>query len=180
MARVLIVIGSRREGNSFKFATKLKEKLLGNRISVDFITPGNQKIYLCTGCMDCDRNGVCDFKDDMADNISKVLNSDYIIFVSPTRWDLLSGDIKIFLDRLNPLYSTKKLSGKKMIAIAIGSKKICEYSVAGAITSLGLFADSSCMQMVYKHEFGSCLNSDDITMNEDLDKVVNEIVEIIQ
>ena len=72
MARVLIIIGSRREGNSYTLGKKIKEGLKKERISVDIITPGNQKIYLCTGCMDCDENGVCDFNDDMYDNIENI------------------------------------------------------------------------------------------------------------
>ena len=71
--------------------------------------------------MDCDESGVCDFYDDMISNIEKVNKSDTLIFITPTRWNLLSGDIKIFMDRLNPLYVPKKLEGKKAIAIAIGS-----------------------------------------------------------
>ena len=52
MGRVLIVVGSRRDGNSSHLAKKIKEGLGRERISSDIITPGNQKIYLCTGCMD--------------------------------------------------------------------------------------------------------------------------------
>ena len=71
MSKVLIIVGSRREGNSFNLANKLKEELKKDRIISKIITPGNQKIYLCTGCMDCDEEGVCDFKDDMEDNIKR-------------------------------------------------------------------------------------------------------------
>ena len=50
----LIVVGSRRNGNSLKLAKILKIELSKNRIISNIIVPGNQKIYLCTGCMDCD------------------------------------------------------------------------------------------------------------------------------
>lgn len=181
MARILAVIGSRRDGNSKILAKKLKESFKKERISVDIITPGNQKIYLCTGCMDCDQNGVCDFKDDMVDNISKVNESDYIIFITPTRWNLLSGDLKIFMDRLNPLYASRKLEKKKMIAIAIGSKKKEEYSTEGALTSLGSFADSSGMKMIYHKQFNDCLDFNDILNQEtEIDKMIEEIKKAIK
>ena len=181
MAKVLIIIGSRREGNSAILGKKIKEALKKERISVDIITPGNQKIYLCTGCMDCDENGVCDFKDDMVDNVAKVKDSDYLIFITPTRWNLLSGDIKIFMDRLNPLYASRKLEGKKMIALAVGAKKKEEYSVDGAITSLGSFADSSGMKMVYHKEFYDCLEFEDILKQEEnINKMLEEIKKIIK
>lgn len=181
MAKVLIIIGSRREGNSAILGKKIKEVLKKERISVDIITPGNQKIYLCTGCMDCDENGVCDFKDDMVDNVAKVKDSDYLIFITPTRWNLLSGDIKMFMDRLNPLYASRKLEGKKMIALAVGAKKKEDYSVDGAITSLGSFADSSGMKTVYHKEFYDCLEFEDILKQEEnINKMLEEIKKIIK
>ncbi len=181
MARVLIIIGSRREGNSKLLGKKIKESLKKERISVDTITPGNQKIYLCTGCMDCDENGVCDFRDDMVENVEKVTSAEYLIFITPTRWNLLSGDLKIFMDRLNPLYASRSLEGKKLIALVIGSKKKEEYSTDGALTSLGSFADSSKMKMVYQKEFNDCLEYNDILdQEEEIGKVVEEIKKIIK
>lgn len=181
MARVLIIIGSRREGNSTILGKRIKEALKKERISVDIITPGNQKIYLCTGCMDCDENGVCDFKDDMVDNVAKVKESNYLIFITPTRWNLLSGDLKIFMDRLNPLYASRKLESKKMIALVVGAKKKCEYSTDGALTSLGSFADSSGMKMIYNKQFNECLEFDDILKQEDnINKMLEEIKKIIK
>ncbi len=181
MARVLIIIGSRREGNSKILANKIKEGLRKERISVDTITPGNQKIYLCTGCMDCDETGVCDFQDDMVENIQKVENSDYLIFITPTRWNLLSGDLKIFMDRLNPLYASRKLAGKKLIALIIGSKKKSEYSTDGALTSLGSFAESSGMQLVDNHQFHRCLAFEDILeQEEEINQTIQEIIKVIE
>ena len=47
MARILIIIGSRREGNSAILAKKIKEAMKKERISVDIITPGIKKfIYV--------------------------------------------------------------------------------------------------------------------------------------
>ena len=125
---MLIIVGSRREGNCYNLAKKVKETLDNERIHCQIITPGNQKIHLCTGCMDCDKNGVCDFTDDMKHNIGLITQEEIIMFITPTRWNLLSGDLKIFMDRLNPLYSTQGLKGKKLIAVAIGAKDKNLYS----------------------------------------------------
>lgn len=180
MARVLIVVGSRRDGNCSHLSKKIKEGLERERISVNIITPGNQKIYLCTGCMDCDKNGVCDFNDDMEKNINKVNESEVIIFITPTRWNTLSGDLKIFIDRLNPLYSTKKLKDKKMIILAVGSKVRNEYSTDGAITSLGSFMESAEAKVIYKNAFDKCLDFTDIlSQYEKIDSVIQDIVTAI-
>lgn len=174
MGKVLIVVGSRREGNSYNLANKIKEELKKERIISYIIVPGNQKIYLCTGCMDCDKNGVCDFTDDMQKNIDRLLECDTVIFITPTRWNLLSGDIKIFMDRLNPLYTTKKLVNKKMVAISIGSTKKDVYSNFDASKSLTNFATASKMDCVLTYEFNDCLNFKDILKQEDN---INELIE---
>ena len=150
MSRILMIVGSRREGNSIHLAKSLKTIFDKNRISSDIIVPGNQKIYLCTGCMDCDKNGVCDFNDDMKVNIDKVNNAEVLLFITPTRWNTLSGDLKIFIDRLNPLYSEKKLKDKKMIVL------------------------------VYKAFFDNCLNYPDIlNYNDKIESVANDIINVI-
>ena len=180
MSKVTIIVGSRRDGNSSKLANILKEKFKKERIVSNIITPGNQKIYLCTGCMDCDVNGKCDFKDDMEENINKILESDTLIFISPTRWNLLSGDLKILIDRLNPLYTPKKLEGKKMISIAIGGKKKEEYSSESALTSLNSFADSAGMKIIYQYTFDKCLLDNDILeKSEEIETLSQELIKKI-
>ena len=131
--------------------------------------------------MDCDVNGHCDFKDDMEENINKILESDTLIFISPTRWNLLSGDLKIFMDRLNPLYASKKLEGKKMVSIVIGSKKKEEYSTEAALTSLNSFADASGMKLIYQYQFNECLLADDILEKcEQVDKMIAGLIKKVK
>lgn len=176
MKKVLIIIGSRQEANSYTLGKKLFKELQKERIPVSTIIPGNQKIYLCTGCMDCDQKGFCDFKDDMSENIRKVRESNILIFITPVRWNLLSGDLKIFMDRLNPLYASEELKGKKMIALAIGAKEKSTYSSEGAITSLGSFAESADMQLVMQDTINHCLTVDDLKEKEEA--VINLIHKI--
>lgn len=177
MGKVVILVGSRREGNSYNLAKKIKEYLKKDRKVCSIITPGNQKIYLCTGCMDCDESGVCDFDDDMQTNIKKIQEADTLIFITPTRWNTLSGDLKILMDRLNPLYAKEGLKDKKMINIAIGSKGKELYSTDGAITALGNFAESAKMKVVLTYQFNDCLESDDILKKED---EINKLLEGIK
>lgn len=174
MGRALIVVGSRREGNSYNLANKIKDELKKDRIVSYIIVPGNQKIHLCTGCMDCDENGICDFTDDMQRNIDRLLECDTIIFITPTRWNLLSGDIKIFMDRLNPLYSNKKMKGKKMVAISIGSSPKDVYSTDDGVKSLTNFAESANMDAVLTYQFNNCLDFEDILKQENN---INNLIE---
>lgn len=176
---MLIIVGSRREGNSWTLANKIKNSLLEQRIHSEIIVPGNQRIHICTGCMDCEETGVCDFTDDMKSDIEKILKEKLILFITPTRWNLLSGDLKIFIDRLNPLYSRKLLKGKKGLIISIGSKAKDEYSVSEATASLRSFLESANMECVLTEEFGDCLDFKDILkQDEEVDKLIEKIIEI--
>ncbi len=177
---MLIVVGSRRDGNCSILAQKVKETLDKERIHCEIITPGNQKIHLCTGCMDCDKNGVCDFTDDMKDNIELINQEEVIMFITPTRWNLLSGDLKIFMDRLNPLYSTQGLKGKKLIAVAIGAKDKNLYSSESALTSLLSFGESAKMECIYDYQFDHCLNANDILNQEqELNEFINQVKTLV-
>lgn len=173
---MLIIVGSRREGNCFNLANIVKKELERVRIMCDIIVPGNQKIHICTGCMDCDKSGICDFTDDMKNNIEKIRKEEIIMFITPTRWNLLSGDLKIMMDRLNPMYRNKELRGKKMIAVAVGCKEKKVYSTESAISSLTSFAENALMNVLITKEFNSCLNEKDILNH--LDEVYSFIEDI--
>ena len=173
---MLIIVGSRRNGNSLKLANYVKHELEKDRIHTSIFVPGNSKIHICTGCMDCDKDGVCDFKDDMDDVINKIKEEEYIMFITPTRWNLISGDLKIFIDRLNPLYSRQQLKDKKLIAVSIGSKDKSLYSTEAALTSLISFAESAKMNVILDKQFFNCLEDADILSQEnELSKFVDEI-----
>ncbi len=174
MGKAVIIVGSRREGNSYNLAKKIKDELKKDRIVSYIIIPGNQKIHLCTGCMDCDENGVCDFTDDMEKNIDRILECDTLIVITPTRWNLPSGDIKIFMDRLNPLYSNNKLKDKKFVAIAIGATPKDVYSSYDAAKALTNFAESAKMKTVLTYEFNNCVDFKDILNQEDN---INNLIE---
>lgn len=177
MSHALIVVGSRRNGNSLKLAKDLKAELSKSRIISTIIVPGNQKIYLCTGCMDCDTNGICDFNDDMNKNINLINKNDAVIFISPTRWNTISGDLKIFMDRLNPLYTTKGLKNKKAIIIAIGGKQKEDFSTNGTIHAIDSFCESAEMEVIYKNQFNSCLFANDILKYKDKIKTMTSKIE---
>ena len=178
---MVIIVGSRREGNSLKLANKIKESLDNERIHTTIIVPGNQKIHICTGCMDCDKDGKCDYTDDMENNIEEIKKDDFIMFITPTRWNLLSGDIKIFMDRLNPMYSRKELKGKKLIAVSIGSKDKSLYSSEASLTSLISFAESAEMKVILDKQFYNCLKDKDILNQEDeINKFIEEIKQKIK
>lgn len=159
---MLIIVGSRRNGNSAALANYVTSEIAKDRIHAKVITPGNQRIHICTGCMDCDKSGVCDFTDDMKENIEMMKKEDIIMFITPTRWNLLSGDMKIFMDRLNPMYARRELAGKKGIVVAIGAQPRDVYSSYEASASVRSFLESAGMACPLVWNFYDCKEAEDL------------------
>ena len=131
--------------------------------------------------MDCDQKGVCDFKDDMSKNIQLVKNASLIIWITPVRWNLLSSDIKVFMDRLNPLYASQELEGKKAISVAIGSQGKETYSSESAITSLGSFMESAHMNCLGHFTINDCLQVKDQKKQEkNVNYILHQIKKIVE
>jgi multimeric flavodoxin WrbA len=58
----------------------------------------------CVGCMYCQTHDKCVLKDDVNGLLSDVQSSDVLVFATPIYYYEMSGQLKTFLDRLNPLY----------------------------------------------------------------------------
>lgn len=185
MKNVLILVGSARNGNSL-FAAKQIENQINEMelISGEVVQLSNYNINYCNGCLECDNTSKCHYDDDMEDLIVKVKNADGIVFISPTRWSLLSGDMKVFMDRLNPLAGKDILDNKKSFLIAIGQTNSEENdSISKAIESLRFFSDDAGFEFVDSFAFENCLDSSDLSeainlIDEFKLKINNYLVEI--
>ena len=56
--------------------------------------------------MTCQKTGRCVLKDDVAEIMAKVKESEVIIFTTPIYYYEMCGQMKTLLDRLNPLYES--------------------------------------------------------------------------
>ena len=114
------------------------------------------------------------------ENIEDIKNDNVIMFITPTRWNLLSGDLKIFIDRLNPLYSKGLLRGKKLIAVSIGSKSRDLYSTESSLSDLISFAEAAKMDVVLDKQFYDCLDFKDILKYQDeISKFLLDVKQIV-
>ena len=108
MKKVLIVNSSPRscgEGNCSTFSKHLKDKLDNDNIPCTLINLKDYHIEFCTGCFECDETGKCVIDDDFTNIIAnEVVESDIIIWVSPNYCRLMSSRMKLFIERLCPLY----------------------------------------------------------------------------
>ncbi len=79
-----------------------------------------KRIEFCNGCLSCNSTGECVIRDDMQIIYPELESADLIIFGSPNYFSNVSGTMKVFIDRLLPLYYKNKLKDKKAIAVVIG------------------------------------------------------------
>lgn len=177
--KALIVIGSKRNGNSLKIGKKVNEVLINKKIKTNIIIPGNQNINYCTGCLKCDETNKCIFDDDMNKNLQMFIESDYIVFITPSRFSLLSGDLKVFIDRLNPLCGWCDFSKKKFIAISVGQTSKEDKFVDSALNSLIEFSNNCEMQNIFNYKFYNCYGENDIE-DVELEKMSEQLKNTIE
>ena len=132
--KVLIVSSSLRGGsNSEILAHEVEKGAIDAGNEVEFIALKGKNIKFCIGCLACQKTGKCVQKDDMADLIGKVQNADVLIFATPIYYYEMSGQLKTFLDRCNPLYSQEnKFKDVYLITSAYdSSKKAADRAISG-------------------------------------------------
>ena len=104
--KVLIISSSLRVGsNSEILAHEVEQGALKAGNEVKFESLKNKNIQFCLGCLACQKNFKCVLQDDVAELIEKVQYADVIVFATPIYYYEMSGLLKTFLDRCNPLYS---------------------------------------------------------------------------
>ncbi len=105
MKKVLIVSSSpRKGGNSETLARKFAEGAISAGNEVKVIAVRDVKLQFCTGCLYCQSHDRCVLGDGMNELYSEFENADVLVFATPVYYYSVSGQLKTFLDRLNPLY----------------------------------------------------------------------------
>jgi len=87
----------------------------------EMITLRDKDIKPCDGCRGCDKTGKCHIKDDMEPIYQKILDADGLIFGSPVYFWSISGQGKVFMDRLVCLHRKNLLRNKVGGVIAVAS-----------------------------------------------------------
>ena len=104
--KILAINGSPR-GELSNTQTILKSFLKGatsKGAETEIILLSDKIIHPCKGCWACwvKTPGVCIQKDDMGDILKKIWECDLLIFASPLYVDCVSGQLKVFMDRMIP------------------------------------------------------------------------------
>lgn len=100
MKKVLILSGSpRRNGNSDILCDEFARGALEAGHEVEKIRIAEKKIGYCRACYACRGTGICAIKDDMAEVLQKMIDSDVLVLASPVYFYSIDAQLKALIDR---------------------------------------------------------------------------------
>ena len=117
---IIGIVGSPRKGNT---ETMVRATLGGAKeagAETEIILLRELELKMCDGCLQCDETGKCHFDDAMNELNERLSEADGFLIGTPARGSLLSGNLKVFLDRTNPLAVPERLKGKVAGIIVVG------------------------------------------------------------
>ncbi|HFQ81082.1 MAG TPA: flavodoxin family protein [Desulfobacterales bacterium] len=110
MATVLALNGSpRRGGNTEVLLREVAEGVRQAGGEIEIIGLSSLTMSPCIACGGCTKTGKCVINDDMQGLYDKVQAAKQIIIASPIYFYALSAQTKIFIDRLQAMWSRKQL-----------------------------------------------------------------------
>lgn len=118
--KILAVNGSPRtvRGTTRQLAQYVLEGAAGAGAETEMIDLCDLRITPCTACEGCSFNGVCVFDDDLPLLVDRMKDADGIVFASPVYIDNVTGQMKVFFDRLADAIHCQLLAGKYGCSVA--------------------------------------------------------------
>lgn len=102
---VVISTSIRANSNSEVLAKSFADGASYEGNKVEFITLKDKQIDFCKGCLVCQQTGNCVIKDDVTKIMDKVIDADIVVWATPIYYYEMSGQMKVLIDRLNPMFS---------------------------------------------------------------------------
>ncbi|GAB4417181.1 MAG: flavodoxin family protein [Thermodesulfovibrionales bacterium] len=117
MIKVTIIDGSPREdGNTETLLRQIGKEADGKADGVYYFKLSKVNINFCRGCFHCRPTGECIQKDEMDTLINAIQQSSIVVVGSPVYMGHVSGQMKVFMDRLCRLLTPdfkSRLNGTK-------------------------------------------------------------------
>ena len=107
MKKITVISSSlRKNSNSEILANEFIKGAKENGNKINIINLKNIKMQFCIGCLSCGKTHKCVLKDDVTKKmLDEICSSDVIVFVTPVYYYAVSGQLKTFIDRMNPIYN---------------------------------------------------------------------------
>jgi multimeric flavodoxin WrbA len=118
--KIVAIHGSPRtiRSNTRRLAALVLEGAADYGAETEMIDLADHHIIPCTACEGCSLTGTCVFDDDVPALVARMQEADAVIFGSPVYIDNISGQMKIFFDRLADAIHYQVLAGKFGCSVA--------------------------------------------------------------
>ena len=118
--KILAIHGSPRtiRSTTRKLAGFVLEGAADAGAEIEMIDLADHRIIPCSACEACSLNGICVNDDDVPALMARMQAADAIVFGSPVYIDNISGQMKVFFDRLADAIHYQQLAGKFGCAVA--------------------------------------------------------------
>ena len=105
MKKVIVVTSSPRRGdNTEMLARRFAEGAEAAGNEVKLVAVRDLGLKFCTGCLFCQSHDRCVLDDGMNALYPEMQQADVLVFATPVYYYSVCGQLKTFLDRLNPLF----------------------------------------------------------------------------
>ena len=120
--KVLGFVGSpRRDGSTARLVKTILDSAQAKGAQTQCWQLSELKMSGCTSCFSCRKTGRCVLKDDMAPIIDELYKCDAVVIGSPVFMWQMTGQTKIFVDRLYPVLApdfSSRLTKKPKLILA--------------------------------------------------------------
>lgn len=131
---ILVIMGSPHKGTTYRACEELRQSI-EQEISVEFeyLWLHHANLHPCSGCCLCFTRGEesCPYHDDAIQIKEKMESADAVIFASPVYALNVSGQMKVFIDRLSYNFHRPRFFDKKAVILTttavLGHKDVLKY-----------------------------------------------------
>jgi len=103
--KVVGIVGSARPGGNTETLTRIAlEEIEKEGLETELISLAEKKIEPCDGCQTCSETGICHFKDDFQNILTKMVDADGIILATPVYFGAASPQMVSLISRF---YATR-------------------------------------------------------------------------
>lgn len=121
MMKIIGICGSpRKKSNSIRMVEEVLRGAKEVGAEVEAIKIADLNLVYCDGCLVCDETGRCHIEDGLNEINEKLAKADGLVIGTPDRFDNVSGHLKNFMDRTNPLAANERLKGKRVVLLTVG------------------------------------------------------------
>lgn len=112
MKKIAIISSTpRKNGNSEILAEEFARGARESGNEVKRFDVRDIDLKFCRGCLACQNNSACVIDDGMNEICDEISGADVLVFATPVYYYSVSGQLKTFLDRLNPLFARENRFG---------------------------------------------------------------------